>query len=196
MAITLMNDPIMALEDAKSLLNITDDTQARVLVNALTMKFRHHTGRIQLGTDASNDVVEYLRGDTPCTLYLHCSPLLTDQDIIVEIFDGHNVVETYKWSEEEVIYYGDDQEARLESAGLFPTKGDPYTAKITYRGGWTATPGDVLEGAILQGRVDLLRQNGEIGVDSRSVDGESTSYDTKGIIKTVAELWGPYRILV
>lgn len=198
MAITLINDPILELEDAKSLLDIQNDTHARLLINTLTMKFRYFTGRIQLSADATTDLIEHLRADTPDKLYLHCAPVLDPDtyDIVVEIWDGHAVLSTYKYSLDEIDYYGDDTESRLEAGGIFPIKSSTYIARVTYRAGWSAIPGDVIEGAILQGRVDLLRMKGEVGVESRSADGESTSYDTRGIIKPVRELWGPYRMIV
>lgn len=197
MALTLMSDPIMALEDAKALLDIKSDTHAVFLVNALTKKFRNYTGRVQLSEDTETDIVEYLRGETACVLYLHCSPVRAeDDDVVIDIWDGHEIIETYKYSEDEVAYYGSDEEARIESHGLFPVRGDRYIARVTYRGGWTAIPGDVLEGAILQGRVDMLRSSGEVGVASRGKDGESTTYDQKAIVKAVAELWQPYRVLL
>jgi hypothetical protein len=77
----------------------------------------------------------------------------------------------------------------------WPELGTPGHIQVTYKGGWAAIPGDVIQGAIMQGRVDLLRMNGEVGVNSRGSQGESTSYQTAGIIKEVADLWAPYRMV-
>lgn len=199
MSITLVSDPIMGLDDALQFLSVTDDNYAAMIINSLTRKFRQFTGRVQLNEDTENDVVEYLRGATSGVLYLHCCPIITTadtQDVTVEIIDGHTTLETYSWDDEELQVYSDDTEGRLESvACFFPSQGDRQIAKVTYRGGWPAIPGDVMEGAILQGKVDLNRLNGEIGVTSRSSGGESTDFDTRGIIKTVQQLWFPYRTI-
>jgi len=199
MSMTLVtdSDPIIALEDAMSLLSITDDTVGKMIVNSLSEKFRLFTERVQLNQDVSVDIVEHLRGDTPNILYLHCAPVHIASDVKVEIFDGHNVVSTYLYSDEDIACYSDNYEARLESAGgIFPVFGDCYIARVTYRGGWAAIPGNVTEGAILQGRVDLNRYEGEVGVTQRSSGDESTTFDVRGIIRTVQELWAPYRVIV
>ena len=72
------------------------------------------------------------------------------------------------------------------------------TAEISFsslRTNGTVAAADVVQGAVMQGKVDLLRMSGEVGINSRGAQGESTSYQTTGIIKEVADLWAPYRML-
>ena len=202
MAITLTTDPIITSEDAQALFDLTDEMLAALLVNALTEKFKRFTNRVQLQKDLSTQVVEWLRAFGTDKLYLHASPvrLVDDSQQAIEckaeIYNDTDLLDTYTYADSEFRVETDDRHSLLELySGSWPSWSESQIVKVSYYAGWSETPGDVLEGAVLQGKIDLLRLKGEVGVESRGAQGESTRYDTSGLIKAVRDLWRPYVVL-
>lgn len=204
MAIALTTDPIMAVEDAYELFGIKNDTKTRLLVNALTKKFLTFTGRVQLGASYTAAIVERVRGHGDSTrLWLHGAPihvvdgagdpLALEAQLYVD--GAADDLYTYANGDLQLVHNNDNGAAIELLEGGWPDQCSSMFVEVRYFGGWLAVPGDVMQGALLQGKADLRRMEGEVGVSEKSRDGESTVYDTSSIIKPVRELWLPYRVI-
>ena len=196
MPITLVSDPIIDVATVNDLLALKDKERAKLLINSLTEKFMRYTGRVAL---ASAAIVEQLRGQSLSPrLWLHATPIDTGQTVEAQLYIDGTADETYTLTDGDIqVWVNNGRGAAIELlAGEWPLQSDRDYVEVSYTGGWTATPGDVLEGAILQGKVDMRRFEGEVGIETKAREGEATKYDTASIIKPVRELWRPYRILV
>lgn len=196
MAFTLAADPIISLNDAKAILGIADDQPAILLINSLTAKFKRFTNRVQINQNIVADIVEKIIPYGGDRLYLH-APIWTGSGFTIEakVYEGVTLADTYTLADGELAYMTDDMSSEiLLVGGLWPDEGLNGHVQVTYKGGWSVVPGDVTQGAILQGRMDLLRTTGEVGVTSRGRAGETTSYQSAGLIQEVRDLWAPYRM--
>jgi len=196
-AFVLTSDPILAMSDAKVVLGITEDRDAIILINSLTAKFKRYTGRVQISENQTTDIVEKIIPYGGDRLYLH-APIWTGSGFTIEakVYEGGSLVDTYTYAGGDIGYLTDDTSSEiLLLGGLWPDEGLNGHVQVTYKGGWAAVPGDVVQGALLQARMDLLRTTGEVGVTSRGRAGETTAYQTSGLIQEVRDLWGPYRML-
>jgi hypothetical protein len=197
MAFVLTTDPIIGISDAKAILGIADDQAAIVLINSLTAKFRRFTNRVQINQNIVADIVEKIIPYGGDRLYLH-APIWTGSGFTLEakVYEGVTVLDTYTFAAGELAYMTDDTSSEiLLIRGSWPDDGLNGHVQVTYKGGWSVVPGDVTQGAILQGRMDLLRTTGEVGVTSRGRAGETTSYQSSGLIQEVRDLWQPYRMM-
>lgn len=204
MAIEIVSDPIMAFEDLATLLAIKEKVRTTLLINSLTAKFLAFTGRVQINSSYTVPIVEKVRcNDRSHRLWVHGSPIHVVNDVPealaleAQVYVDGSEDDLFTLADGDLqVISSDDRSAAVELLGAqWPdTSGTTYI-QLTYFGGWTAIPGPVIEGAVLQGRADLRRMDGEVGVETRSNQGESTKYDTKGIITPVRDLWMPYRVL-
>jgi hypothetical protein len=192
----ITSDPIIAINDAKSVLGISEDRDAIILINSLSAKFKRFTNRVQINQNIVADIVEKIIPYGGDRLYLH-APIWTGTNFTISaaVYDGGDVADTYTFADGEIAYMTDDMSSEILLLGaLWPDEGLNGHVQVTYKGGWAAVPGDVVQGAILQGRMDLLRTTGEVGVTSRGRAGETTSYQSAGLIQEVRDLWAPYRM--
>jgi hypothetical protein len=195
-AFVLTTDPIIAINDAKSVLGISEDRDAIILINSLSAKFKRFTNRVQINQNIVADIVEKIIPYGGDRLYLH-APIWTGSGFTISaaVYDGGDVADTYTFAAGEIAYMTDDMSSEILLLGaLWPDEGLNGHIQVTYKGGWPVVPGDVVQGAILQGRMDLLRTTGEVGVTSRGRAGETTSYQSAGLIQEVRDLWAPYRM--
>lgn len=196
---TLTTDPIMSEPEAQEIFDFTDDDERVRLINHLSAKARAWLARVRL-INSATAIVEYLRGPATPTFYLHAAVDTSDfgaNDLTVEAMRAGVVSETYVASDLGVIVTTDEYHSRVDLAvGCFAAAGGGDLWRVTYNGGWAAVPGDVLAGAIMQGRVDLKRLRGEVGLTDRSSGGESMKFDTHGVLSTVADLWRPYQMVL
>jgi hypothetical protein len=195
-AFVLTTDPIIAINDAKSVLGISEDRDAIILINSLSAKFKRFTNRVQINQNIVADIVEKIIPYGGDRLYLH-APIWTGSGFTISaaVYDGGDVADTYTFAAGEIAYMTDDMSSEILLLGaLWPDEGLNGHVQVTYKGGWPVVPGDVVQGAILQGRMDLLRTTGEVGVTSRGRSGETTSYQSAGLIQEVRDLWAPYRM--
>lgn len=205
MAITLTTDPIIESKDAQALFGLTDETRAAVLINSLSAKFLNFTGRKQINKDVSTAIVENVRGWHGAKLWLRSTPvwLFDDEetpgalDVKVEMLEENTVSATYLLSNDDFRVVEADNFSSIEMfREAWPAESDGRIARVTYYGGWAEVPGDVIEGALVQGKVDLKRTDGQAGMTSHSANGESISFESAGLIKAVRDLWNPYRVVV
>lgn len=197
MSFAMTTDPVLSQSEIQSLLGVTNPQEAIALANGLSAKLLRFTNRCQINENTTTDIVEKLKPYGGDKLYLH-APIWqgTGYTIKVEIYAGLTVTTTFTLAGGDFGFYSSDMTSYLSSAGWqWPDQTLAGHLRVTYKGGWATIPGDVIQGAIMQGRVDLLRMRGEVGVTSRGSQGESTAYQTAGIIKEVADLWGPYRMV-
>lgn len=191
-------DPIMTVSDAKALMSIADDQQAIFMVNALSAKFKRFCNRVQINQDIDTDIVESLRPYGGDTLHLH-APIWTGTGFTISaaIMVGQIAQTTYTLANGDLQYVTSDKASRIILAGgCWPDDNFGGTVDVTYRGGWAAVPADVIQGAVMQGMVDLKRMKGEVGVTSRGASGESTQFDNAGLVRECVDLWRPYRVMV
>lgn len=193
MALTLVSDPIISLSDAQELLDVQNEPLLIATINALTEKFLHYTGRVQIN---SGSVEEWTRGDGERRLWLHSSPVDTAETITATIYEADSEIETYSYADGDFRVGHLMHQSWLEHyTASWPDKDSVAIVKVEYTGGWSETPGDVLMGAVMQARIDLKRMAGIVGMRSVSSEGESTSYEIESLIKAVRDVWRPYVVL-
>lgn len=197
MAFVITTDPLIGISDAKSILGISDDQAAIVLINSLSAKFKRFTNRVRINQLTTADIVEKIIPYGGDRLYLH-APIWTGTGFTISavVYEGVTVLDTYTFAAGELAYMTDDTSSEILLIGaMWPNEGLNGHVLVTYKGGWAEIPGDVTQGAILQARMDLLRTTGEVGVTSRGRAGETTSYQSSGLIQEVRDLWSPYRMM-
>lgn len=198
MTFAITADPVLTASDIQGLLGVASSQQAILLANSLSQKLLRFTNRCQINENQSANIVEKIRPYGGDKLYLH-APIWTGSGFTIEaaIYEGISLLDTYTYSGGDFGYQTNDYVSYLTLPGLnWPDQTLRGHVQVTYKGGWATVPADVVQGAIMQGRVDLKRMEGEVGVTSRGSQGESTAYDTAGIVKEVADLWRPYRIAI
>jgi hypothetical protein len=188
------------LAEAQQVFDFPNTDEGVRVLNAVAAKARAWMQRVRL-IDTGTPVVEYLRieQDTP-TLYLHAAVDVADfsaNDVTVDHYSRGVLLTSYSANAGDLVVQSDEFSARVDLiAGSFPASTGASFLEVTYAGGWSAVPGDVVQGAIEQARVDLKRFRGEVGMISRGKGSESVEFDTHGVVRTVADLWQPYRVLV
>lgn len=198
MSFALTSDPVLTGAEVQSLLSVQDSQKAILLANSLSQKLLRFTNRCQINENTITAIVEKIRPYGGDKLYLH-APIWTGSGFTIEaaVYEGVSLLATYTYAGGDFGYQTNDYVSYLTISGLnWPDQTLRGHVQVTYKGGWSTIPGDVIQGAIMQGRVDLKRMEGEVGVTSRGSQGESTAYDTAGIVKEVADLWRPYRIAI
>lgn len=188
----------MSVNDARVFLSVTTDQEAILVINALTEKFKRYTQRVQINQDTDTNIVERIRPYGWRFLHLH-APIWTGTGytVVAEVYSSGAVVDEYSVAGGDLQYKTSDHASRIILVdGYWPDETLNGYVQVTYKGGWPAVPADVLQGAIMQGLVDLKRMRGEVGVTSRGVQGESTQYQTAGLIRECLDLWSPYRVMV
>ena len=198
MAFTLTTDPIMSTSDAMAALDIADQQQAIMVVNSLSAKLKRFCNRVQINQNTTTAIVERLRPYGGDRLYLH-APIWEGSGFTISaaIYDGVTLADTYTLAGGDLGYTTNDYVSYLTLAGAcWPDQTLNGDVRVTYKGGWATVPFDVIQGAIMQGRVDLKRMAGEVGVTSRGSNGESTAYQTAGLIRECLDLWAPYRVVI
>lgn len=198
MALTLTDDPIMSVNDARTLLDVSVEAEAILVINALSEKLKRYLQRVQINLDTDNNIVERIRPYGGQYLHLH-APIWTGAGFTIEasVYSGGAIADTYTFANDELQYTTSDQASKiLLVSGQWPDETLNGYVEVTYKGGWATVPADVVQGAVMQGRVDLRRIRGEVGVTSRGVQGESTQYQTAGLIRECLDLWQPYRVMI
>jgi len=193
----ITTDPIMPLGDFKGMLSIADDQQAIMFLNALSAKFLRFTSRVQINLNTTTAIVEKLRPYGGDTLHLH-APIYTGSGftIAADVVEAGITQTAYTLAAGDLHYVTTDTASRIIlSAGCWPSEMFNGTINVTYKGGWASVPSDVIQGALLQGKVDINRLKGDVGVTSRGSQGESTAFENAGIVREVIDLWRPYRVM-
>lgn len=196
MALTLTTDPIISLVDARALLALNSEQTAIMLINSVSAKFLQYTHRIRINHSGSGEpVTDQTRGRDSYVLWVHAAPVDIEEDVTVVLTSGGNAGATFDLDDGTLAVSGDGTRITLYNAGAPYSVGEENVT-MTYVGGWKQVPGDVIAGAIEQMRIDKMRMEGLTGVASVSRSGESVQYDQGAIIKSVAQAWAPYRVLV
>jgi len=196
MAFTITSDPILTAGDVQRLAQVADNELAIIMANSLAAKFKRYTNRLQINENTTTDIVERVKPYGGDRLYLH-APIWTGSGFTIRarVYEGATLLYTYTYAGGDFGYHTTDVESYLMLASGWPDQTLSGFIEVTYKGGWASIPADVIQGAVLQLRVDALRMSGEVGVTSRGSQGESTAYQTAGIISEVADLWKPYRLV-
>jgi hypothetical protein len=193
MAITLTSDPIVALSDVKELINEVNDTEAKVLINAVSEKFLRYTGRKRI---TQGSIVEWDKGGLT-KIYLHGSPVDESSAVQVDVYNGTEIAVTMTVADEDLRIVQCATSAYLELVTYCPPWIEGIdTVKISYTGGWETVPGDIVLAAIDQMRIERNRMDGNLGALSMSANGETVRFETSGLIKAVQDAFEPYRMLV
>lgn len=198
MQLTITSDPIMTAGDVQKYLAVTDPDLAIMIANGLAQKLLRFTNRVQINQNTTTAIVEKIIPYGGDRLYLH-APIWTGSGYTIEakVYEGATLLQTYTHAGGDFGFHTSDRTSYLTLPGsCWPDQTLAGYVQVTYKGGWATIPGDVIQGALMQGRVDVQRMNGEVGMTSRGSQGESTSYQTAGIITEVADLWKPYRVMV
>lgn len=193
MAITLTSDPIVSEADAKAFLATDDDTAVRLLINSVSAKFLAFTGRVAINKTAS--IVEYLRGLDDFRLWVHATPIDTTATVQVEILSDGQVDETLTLAASKLIVYATSGIIG-RSGGLWPASYDEFNLKVTYTGGWSTVPGDIVSSALRQMKYERMRDQGLVGASSASRGGESITYETGDLLDEVRKTWKRYKVMV
>jgi len=194
----LTSDPVLSVSDARALLGIQTDQEAILIVNALSAKLKRYTGRVQINQNTTTEIVEKIIPYAGDKLYLH-APIWTGTGFTISaaVYSGGDLTDTYTLADNELQYQTSDNSSHiLLVAGQWPDDTLNGYVEVTYKGGWATVPFDVIQGALMQARVDIRRMSGEVGVTSRGALGESTQFQTVGIVRECMDLWEPYRILL
>jgi hypothetical protein len=194
----LTSDPVLSVSDARALLGIQTDQEAILIVNALSAKLKRYTGRVQINQNTTTAIVEKIIPYAGDKLYLH-APIWTGTAFTISaaLYSGGDLTDTYTLADGELQYQTSDNSSHiLLVAGRWPDDTLNGYVQVTYKGGWATVPFDVIQGALMQARVDIRRMQGEVGVTSRGALGESTQFQTVGIVRECMDLWEPYRILL
>ena len=198
MALALTSDPIMSINDARTFLYVVAEHEAILVINSLSEKLKRYTQRVQINENTTTAIVERIRPYGGQFLHLH-APIWTGSGFTIsaQVYISGVVVDEYTVANGGLQYKTSDHASRIILVdGYWPDETLNGYVQVTYKGGWPAVPADVLQGAIMQGLVDLKRMRGEVGVTSRGVQGESTQYQTAGLIRECLDLWSPYRVMV
>lgn len=198
MALALTSDPIMSINDARTFLSVVAEHEAILVINSLSEKLKRYTQRVQINENTTTAIVERIRPYGGHTLHLH-APIWTGTgfSVVAEVYSSGAVVDEYSVANGDLQYKTSDHASRIILVnGTWPDETLNGYVQVTYKGGWAAVPADVLQGAIVQGLIDLKRMRGEAGVTSRSMQGESTQYQTVGLISECLDLWAPYRVMM
>jgi len=188
-ALALTSDPIMSINDARTFLYVVAEHEAILVINSLSEKLKRYTQRVQINENTTTAIVERIRPYGGQFLHLH-APIWTGSGFTIsaQVYISGVVVDEYTVANGGLQYKTSDHASRIILV-------DGYWPDETLNG-YAAVPADVLQGAIMQGLVDLKRMRGEVGVTSRGVQGESTQYQTAGLIRECLDLWSPYRVMV
>jgi hypothetical protein len=196
----LTTDPIIGEQEAQRIFDFTGDEQVIHLINSLSAKARAFMQRDRLTQSLTTTIVEKLRGPSMPMLFLHAPVYDTDfstYDLTVKVYSSAVLSDTYSANDSEVVVTTNDYSSRVDLVGgCFPETDGASWLEVEYYGGWSVVPGDVYAGAIMQGRVDLKRLNGEVGLVDHSHKGNSVEADQAGVIQEVADVWRKYRMLV
>lgn len=196
MAIQLTSDPIISLADSKRLLSVQDDLQATLAINATTKKFLRFTGRSRINADDTTAIVERLRPVEANRIWLRASPVDVSggKEITVERIADGQAQDTYTYTAGELDLVNEEEWAYVTPIGWAAqvTRDPAQWYRVTYFGGWTSVPGDVIAGALAQAQVELLRAAGKVGMDNLSRKGESVRYDRDSVVTEAEEAWAPY----
>jgi len=195
----LRTDPIMTKQQAQRVFDFNDNDNLEDLVNALSSKARASMGRVQLNQILDTAIVENRQGIASNVMFLRAPVYDTDfstHDLTVEYYSSGAVEETWSANDGEVMVITDDFYSKISLMDeCFPAATGSDFIRVTYFGGWAEIPGDVFQGAIQQGRVDLKRMKGEVGFNTHSANGESIRTDRNGVVQETSTLWGKYKVL-
>jgi hypothetical protein len=194
MAISLTSDPIVSFSDVRDLLSEASETEATLLINAVSEKFKRYTHRRIIN---QGSVSEWAHGGLH-KIYLHGSPVDESSEVTVEVYgtDG-DVSATLTKGADDLRVVQTDTTAYIVLLTYIPPFVEGYqTVKVTYTGGWSAVPGDITLAAIDQMRVERQRRKGTLGVESVSQDGQSVKFEISGLIKSVQDAFDPYRMVI
>ena len=191
MAITLTSDPIISAADLATLFawSATGEETYHA-INSVSARFLKYTGRIAINSTADLVQTEALPPRAVPVVYLRATPVTSVTSIAT----------TYGGAADETLTT-DDYELNTTTGRLYLAGhnvcGTDYARRLvaTYQGGWTTVPGDIIEAAVEQMRLDKQRRDGSAGASSVSMEGMTTSYQTGDLSQAVAEVWHRYRIL-
>ncbi len=191
MPITLTTDPILSTDDVRALIDEQNPEMAKLLINAVSLEFLKFTNRTRITSAVS--LVEWVKGINSQYLFLHATPITTITS--VQRYSLGVLQETYA-STDYMIALNSTALLKYSSTWEGNSESEEPNIKVTYTGGFTAVPGDVIRGAIEQMRYERLRMAGRVGIENVSAGGESVNYETGGLLKGVREIWAPYRVVV
>lgn len=213
--VVITTDPIFSAADAQAIFDTNNETELLLLINSLSDQLKSYTGRVQIQqaltlytTDGGDPpietfdeaITEVRRGPATPTLYPGAPVYvgdLTTRDVLVKSYKGGVLATTYSANDGDLVIYSDAAYSRIDLAyGQFPVAEGGDYLELVYYGGWLVVPGAVVAGATMQGRVELKRLRGEVGMTSHSGGRKSVSMEADGLIQTVADLWRPYRLVV
>ena len=190
MAITLTSDPIIPAADAASLLSWATGDELNLAINSASVRFLKYTGRQRI-TSGTLVQTEALPPRQVPVLWLRASPVDTGETFAVEIYEDGSSAETLTDSD----YDLEDVTGRLVlGSSATATYNASRRVVVSYTGGWTTVPGDVMESALRLMRLDKQRRDGMTGVASASREGMSTSYQTADLPAEISDVWQAYRI--
>jgi len=209
---TAYTDRVIEVEAVKRLCSVNDVDQAALMVNSVTDKFLAYTGRVcwkrgaGVGDGGEPEVTtyptvfEYRKGMGEDSLILHGGPVLTDtdNDMVITRLESGAVVETLSYNDNDFYLMETGAKGGVVTvtlaSGEFAFSNGP-TLKFDYVGGFATVPGDVTQLAVEQIRYELRRMEGHAGVTNLSRGGESSGFETEGLLKVVTDGLKRYKVI-
>jgi len=192
MAITLTSDAIITAADAEALLSWEPGPELTLAINSVSARFLKFTGRQRITSGALVQTEALPPAQVP-TVYLRAAPVDTGETFTVEVYQDGASVETLTDSD----YDLEDVGGRLFLNGHNST-GNRSTRRlvISYTGGWSTVPGDVVESAVHYMRLNRRRRDGMVGASSVSSDSTATATVSNigNIPPEVADVWQAYKV--
>lgn len=192
MAITITSDPIMLEADAEALLAWEPGVELILAINSVSARFLKFTGRQRI-TSGALVQTEALPPPQQPTVYLRAAPVDTGEDFTVEVYQDGASVETLTTAD----YDLEDVDGRLFLLGHTSTNNrSTRRLVISYTGGWSTVPGDVVESAVHYMRINKRRRDGMVGASSSSKDSTvtATTFNIGNIPPEVEDVWQAYKV--
>ena len=192
MAITLTTDPIILAADAEVLLDWEPGPELTLAINSVSARFLRFTGRQRI-TSGALVQTEALPPYPVPVVYLRAAPVDTGETFTVEVYQDGASTETLTTSD----YDLEDVEGRLMLLG-HNGAGPRSTRRlvVSYTGGWSTVPGDVIESAVHFMRLNRRRRDGMVGASSVSEGSTvtATTFNIGNIPPEVADVWQAYKV--
>lgn len=187
MSILLTPDPIVTEQAAHDVLGWASSDKVRLAINSASARFLAYTHRLRI---TSGPVVERQRGRGQDHFWLHASPVGAIASL--QIYSGGTLSDTIDGT----TYTVEAESGHVYMHGaVAPHSDGERNMVITYTGGWTTVPGDIVQSALALMILDEDRMKGRLGVSSSSQGGSSASYELDGLPKATSDVWSRYRYM-
>lgn len=192
MAIALTSDPIIPAADAATLLSWDTGDELNLAINAASERFLKFTGRLAINDTAVVQIEAMPPRERP-VVWLRATPVDTGEDFTVEVYQDGASSLTLGTAD----YDLEDVKGRLTMKGHGIVGSRPTRRLVvTYTGGWTVVPGDIMGAALALMRLEKRRRDGAVGVSSASADSAvtATTFNIGNLPREISDVWQAYKV--